>query len=300
MSVCIRWYACTAKWVRLDSRAYRVRVRQRSRGLVPWGLYQRRDRMRKMRKLLVFAIMALTVTAVMAPSAFAQTAENHETLEVKSETTGNHCPAIQKPSAHVVTGGCLIHATSTGEVELRKHVFGIESHIVSCENEFWGRVNEDAEGYIVHQRLIGHPAGTTCSRIPCKENAISPPSPWPAHGDEDSEGGPFQEGEEKLEVIFCVEANAASADETCEIDIPFNTLLGAHHRQEFGHEPQEMPGHGVGGFRCELEGHWITESLPTAGGPDTEENITPGGSPETEVEVNHRTKVTEDPAVKHP
>jgi hypothetical protein len=151
-----------------------------------------------------------------------------------------------------VDGGCLIHADSEGEVLLRKHVFGIESLITSCKNEFWGRVNEDAQGYIFEQQLttagVGH---QQCTRQACEEEVES--HPWPATGTE------LGVGNEVLTTNFCVESLTHGSPESCEIDVTFKNK--ADHTSEFGNSTgTELPGHGVSGFRCELVGHWNTEA----------------------------------------
>jgi hypothetical protein len=242
--------------------------------------------MRNVRKLLLLAIMALTAAAIAAPAALAQSnPENHETLEITNEVTGQHCPAVTK-LPHQSTGGCLIHAKSNGPVELRKHVFGIESHITTCENEFWGVVNEDAEGSIIHQVLTG----ANCQREACREDGEPERTPWPAHGDELHKVSPPR-GEtglvtpvaghtEILTTNFCVVPLNMSGNESCEIDVPFNQTATTH-EYEFGDAAVEMASHGVSGFRCELVGHWRTEHVN-----GTLENI-PGGRAEVKVEVKH-------------
>jgi hypothetical protein len=243
------------------------------------------------RQLLLLAIMALAVTAIAAPAALAQSnPENHETLEAVNAATLVHCPAITKPTTHTVSGGCLIHAKSQGEVELRKHVFGIESHITSCENEFWGRLNEDAEGYITHQ-LLSH---ASCVRQPCKEAGESTPTPWPAHGDEVHKPGvngetgvasPIAGHTEVLTTNFCIEPIGGGADETCEIDVAFNQTATPN-QYEFGGAGTEMASHGISGFRCELVGHWITEHIKDGSAQGKEENMA-NGQQEIEVKVTH-------------
>jgi hypothetical protein len=249
--------------------------------------------MRNVRRLVLLAIMALAAAAIAAPAALAQSnPENHETLEAFNEKTQVHCPAVMKVN-HVVSGGCLIHATSNGEVELRKHVFGIESHIATCENEFYGRLNEDAEGYILHQKLFH--AG--CVRQPCVEAGEPEPTPWPAHGDElhqpgvDGETGvtsPIAGHREVLTTNFCVEPVGGGADETCEIDVAFNDHadVGKPHEYEFGGSGVEMASHGISGFRCEVVGHWTTEHIENGTAAGKEENLA-NGQQEIEVDVNH-------------
>lgn len=232
--------------------------------------------MRNVRKLLLLAAMALAAVGLSVPAAFGQVQENHETLEIL-DGQGNHCPAVNM-ATH--SGGCLIHATSETNVELRKHVFGIESHITSCTHELWGRSNEDAEGWITSHNFIG---GPSCVRQPCKVSGVS--QEWPAHADEghvvgvDGETG-VPAGEWGT-VTFCVEPVGGGTDESCEIDIPANQA-GAG-LAEFG-QVTEMAGHGFSGFRCELIGHWNTEH--GVGDDENEENL-PGAESEDEITIVH-------------
>lgn len=234
--------------------------------------------MRNASRQLLIAITTMAAMTCISPSAFGQIEEAHETLELKDESgTDQHCPALTKPSSHRVQGGCLMHASSEGYVELRKHVFGIESHITKCENEFWGRLNEDMEGSVIHQSLFMTP----CSRQPCKEAGETVATPWPMHSDEwpEEAAQPAEprDDDEVLETVFCVEPVGGGTDESCEIEIPFSEKDGSpDHNYEFGHQT-EIPGHGMSGFRCELIGHWHAES----GGVD------PEGNREQDVEVVH-------------
>lgn len=220
--------------------------------------------MLNIRKLLLLAVMAIAATVVAVPAASGQLQENHETLEYLQESIGTHCPAVSKPTAHTVSGGCLIHASSEAGVELRKHVFGVESHLTSCQNEFQGRVNEDAEGFIINQALTG----ASCQRQPCKEAGQAQGTPWPAHGDEAHKATVPKAGEtgvpsiaghrEVLTASLCIEPIGGGADETCELDFPANQVGGTH-AGEYG-DAAELASHGVGGFRCEVVGHWNSET----------------------------------------
>lgn len=216
--------------------------------------------------MLLLALVALASAAITAPTAFAQSnPENHETLDVTREPSGDHCPAITKPTQHTTAGGCLIHVASSGEYEIRKHVFGIESHITKCNLEFWIRFNEDAEGYIIHQVMTG----PSCPREPCREAGQPERTPWPAHGDELHKSTVPKAGEtgltssiaghrEILTTNRCISTLDMSTNESCEIDIPFNQTATTH-EYEFGDAVAEMPSHGITGFRCEIVGHWRAE-----------------------------------------
>jgi hypothetical protein len=234
--------------------------------------------MRTLRTMLLLAISATVAVAFTASTASAQ----GPNLKIENEPLagGTHtaCPAVVFPGsggATDVDGGCLIHAssegfttdpTSMGNVILNKHVFGIESKITECHNEFHGRVDSAGEGYIFEQVLIGN----GCTRQACKSGTEG--IPWEAHGNE----GVRVEETEYLTTNFCVEPVGGGTDETCEIDVPFNKVApGNQHIYEFGHAT-ELPSHGVSGFRCELIGHWISE---TGGVHD--------GQNEQEVEIEH-------------
>jgi hypothetical protein len=217
------------------------------------------------RKLLLLAFVAAAAITIAAPTSFGQSnPENHETLEFVNEPLGTHCGALSKPTAHTVSGGCLIHATSNGSVELRKHVFGIESHITNCSAEFQGRVNEDAEGFMINQVL----SGINCQRQPCKEAGEAGPTPWPAHGDEAHDPG--IDGEtgvsavsghtEIMTTVFCAEPVGGGADESCELVLPVNQIPSTHTAEYGAAAPTELTPHGVSGYRCEMVGHWTTET----------------------------------------
>jgi hypothetical protein len=247
--------------------------------------------MRDIRKLVLLAVMALAATAIAAPAALAQSnPENHETLELRNKATGAHCPAVTKPTAHTVAGGCFTHTKSQGEWEFRKHVFGIESHFTSCEVEFYERLNEDGEGYMLHQSF-SHPS---CVRRPCQEpSPETEPTPWPAHLDELHKPGvngetgltsPIGGHTEILTFNFCVEPIGGGTDETCEIDVAFNQTATPS-QYEGGGAGSEMASHGISGFRCEIVGHYITEHIPV-GQQGREENLV-GGQQEGEITITH-------------
>jgi len=224
--------------------------------------------MRNARKVLLLAVMALAAMAVAAQSASAA-------LSIANETAGGACPAVSI-SGSQPAGGCLIHAK--GEAELRKHVFGVESHITTCTNEYHGRVSSTGSGWIFEQVLTNDAAAAdpNCTRQPCKVNGEA--TPWKADGFEGAANNNPEPFTEWLTTNFCVEPIGGGTDETCEIDVGFNETV--NHRYEFGHEgagtAAEMSSHGVSGFRCEIIGHWAGE---TGGTED--------GASEVNVEVNH-------------
>jgi hypothetical protein len=207
--------------------------------------------MKKSSALLSVAAAVAALLALAAGSASAQT------LEIKTEAANPaHCPAVTL-SGTDVDGGCLGHAEGIN-IELRKHVFGVESHITRCNNEFHGRMNEDASGYVFEQILTNPSGGGTCARQPCKDGA-GEAIPWAATGSE----GASLEGNEYMTTNYCVEPVGGGTDEFCEIDVP-GAPVGSHDG-EAGHAT-EMSAHGVSGYRCELIGHWVNETGDTHDG----------------------------------
>jgi hypothetical protein len=189
-----------------------------------------------------FQTLRLAISTVLATSALAVSASSAQAVEVTSEAPAGHCSAVGL-SGTDVDGGCLFHLTSESPIELRKHVFGVETHVTSCANEFAGRYSEAGEGYLLEQVL----SGSSCQRRPCKPGDIEA-APWPVH----VHGPPLA-----VEVVLCVEPLVGGTDETCEIDIPLQSYSNQH-RQEYG-STTEIPSHGTTGFRCELIGHWNSE-----------------------------------------
>jgi hypothetical protein len=172
------------------------------------------------RKLVLLALAAVAAMAFTASTASAQT------IEVTSEPTNTHCPAVPNSS----TGGCLIRGV--GEVALILHVLGIEVTASDCNVTFEGRIDEDGEGYIYSASYTGD-ASHNCTRVPCG-------LPWRIHGEE--LGG----SQERLIVEFCFDpdnpAVPDSDDNRCFVSIPltdsfdhlyrltFNNLGGVNHQ----------------------------------------------------------------------
>lgn len=183
------------------------------------------------------------------------------------DENGDICSGLSS-SGTDVNDGCLSHATSEGTIEIRKHVFGIESHITSCTMEVAIRIGGNGVMRIFEQVL----AGASCSRRACIASG-SEPTPWAASAFEGSPLGTV-EGTLYSTTNFCFEPVGGGTDEICEVPVPFQSYSNQH-RQEYGHAT-ELISHGPSGFRCEIVGHWNSE---TGGFHD--------GQAEQEVEVIH-------------
>lgn len=241
------------------------------------------------RKLVLLAMAAIAVTAMAAPSAFAQNeplAHNQTPkLEVRAEPAATLCPAVTpspapNPAPGVTGGGCRVHASGPNIV-LLQHVFGAESVASTCNVEFDARLDAQAEGYLTHSELTQGTQGT-CTRRPCGLGLAGTPEgrAFSAYG---REVGP---GSEQVTALFCVENLDGSTDTHCEVDIPFTEPT--NHRYRFLTPPQNpagqpansggAPGHGPAGFRCELAGQFDTEAVLGTTGENQAEQ---------QVEVNH-------------
>lgn len=225
----------------------------------------------RMPALLVMAALAAMSAVASTAAATVFDPDTPDLRFVKEPSPNTPCPAVGI-SGTTVSGGCLIHANSEAAgVELRKHVFGIESHTTRCVVEFHARVDDHGEGYIFEQDLTNPPGGN-CVRHACK-NASDQRIPWQFHG---YEGTPeatqgTTEGREYLETSHCFAGGGV--EEPCEIEIPFQARTTPDHSVELGHST-EMAGHGPEGFRCELVGHWITETGSSTHGTEEEVLIT--------------------------
>lgn len=222
-------------------------------------------------RVVLLAMATMAVTGLTAAPASAQT------IRISNEATGIGCPTFTTPGAGGVTdvdGGCLIHVTGQGPSEIRRHIFGVESHIAECSFEFHARVQNsevvppgsEAGGRALETQITG----SSCNRQICKFEATGEAVQlWMAFGEEEA-----FEGNELVEVAFCLEPKGGGADELCQLEIPFNQTA-TNHRYELGHAT-ELPGVGDNNFRCEFIAHWMTE---TGGTHD--------GQAEQAVEITH-------------
>jgi hypothetical protein len=162
--------------------------------------------MRFARRLFVLAVAAVAAMAFASP-ALAQTE-----VEVSTEPGAEHCPAVTMAGeGHGISGGCLMHATSVGQVVF----FNGGSPIMACSSEFEARVDEFGHGYIYDQVFTG----PQCIIEPCTED---PPT------DNEQEEWEFQIDEpngssaesERLTFAFCISPVGDMATKVrCELEI---------------------------------------------------------------------------------
>jgi hypothetical protein len=238
--------------------------------------YIEEKQMRHLRNLLLLAMAALVAMAFAAATAAAEHEAPEGDLNIKNEVGPVNCTDAVPNGTTGLTGGCLIHATSEGNVIFKEHIFGIESTFSTCTHEFHGRIGANGEGYLTEHML----AGGSCPYKACKD-ATGEAERWHvvAHENFPVPGDPegTKTNREFLSIELCVQADMG-VPETCDIRIGFSQIRTESHLYELGHVGNlEMPGtSGAPGFRCEIQGHWNTE----IGG-------THDGQPENELKITH-------------
>jgi hypothetical protein len=138
--------------------------------------------MRIVRKVGLLALLGIAVAAATAPMASAQT------IEVFDEDTGLHCPGIFV-NGHQISGGCSVGVSSDSPVELRRHLFGSESHIADCDWRFVMTLNEDGAFYFTDVQItncIGDADVTACDEGDAHGNGDTP---MPGSGSESATVG---------------------------------------------------------------------------------------------------------------
>jgi hypothetical protein len=82
--------------------------------------------------------------------------------------------------------------------------------------------------------------------------------------------------DESAEIVFCLDDLETGAQDPCTVHIPLAETT--EHKFEFGTKvggvPQEIPGEGIEGFRCEIVGHWKTEQTPNAAAGEIDPEVT--------------------------
>lgn len=199
--------------------------------------------MRTAQKLLLLVVAAIAAMALSATAANATSA-----VEVSAEPGGTHCGEVTVTD-HDASGGCLIHATSTGTANLFAHVGTSEVLFSACNNEFDARINEEGSGFIYNQVLTGG----SCGLAPCDEAAP----------DHDNLVWPLKSAElfpdhEVLGVLFCVRSIASEEGENnppCGVVIDVVEVTPNAHDYAFqanGVPCLEAP-------QTELHGNWTLE-----------------------------------------
>jgi hypothetical protein len=206
--------------------------------------------MRPARRLVLVAT-ALATTALTAPTAIAQ---NDVEVLGEEHTIGqeevHHCPPVAL-SNHVVTGGCVLHASGGSGMILVQHNPDTETVITSCDSEFTVRIGEDGLGYITNAIF----SGTSCLWTQCDEAAPSHASiPWPAGLFETGAAGDEQE---VLVSTLCLRAPLAQEGAVgSPCTLIFEVSSSGHQSELQANDAPCIEGNGV-----EFTGHWFTEGV---------------------------------------
>jgi hypothetical protein len=192
---------------------------------------------------MLLAISVIAAMSMAAPSAFAQT------VEVLDEDLAGqpHCGAVTAVN-HVVSGGCTVHAVTSGvsTANLFAHVAGVgEVAISACNNEFEAHINEDGLGFITDQVLTG----ASCGLAPCDEAAPSHANlEWPLAA---YEGGG---GNDALATTFCIRpASAAEGASASYCSIVIDATQTGHAQTFTSTENSCVES------ANELSGTWVTD-----------------------------------------
>jgi hypothetical protein len=213
------------------------------------------------RILLVLAAAAVTALAMTVSTAAAQD------VEVVTEPGGEHCSDVSIVG-HVVSGGCHLEGSSSGDVTLHVYIPN-KVTISSCEVSLEGRTNGNAEGYITEAILDPpHSGSVPCTRQPCEETTTTPHEmiPWPAHLRED---GPASE---EIRTEFCIVGTSSEGiGSWCELHSSFLDLGGHQYQLGGGQEEfcENNPGGGYAGPHAVLPAPTSIEAqIQTSGGDE--------------------------------
>lgn len=99
--------------------------------------------------------IVLLGTAVLAASAFAAPSAQAQSVEITRESDPAHCSQALP---------CQLHLA--GELEVRTHIFAIETTASDCVIEFTGAVNEDGAGAFT-VNVLDHSGLNDCTITPC-------------------------------------------------------------------------------------------------------------------------------------
>jgi hypothetical protein len=120
-----------------------------------------------------FAKAVKAILAILAVGLVAGSPAMAENVEIYDETGESPVPCSEvevDSETEVVTGGCEIHVVSDGTISYRRHVFGVETLVAACNEEFQVNLDEDGRGYMSQVEWTGS--------SPCGEFEMEDGEPW--------------------------------------------------------------------------------------------------------------------------
>jgi hypothetical protein len=230
--------------------------------------------MRIARKLALLAVPALAVTALAAPSAFAQVEpelHNQAPRLIAQQEVHNaadvNCPAVVPTppvavSPTTTSGGCRFHVISAGTMALSAHLTAGGTEVVAseCDIEFDVRLDVAAEGWVHHTEFLNIPG--VCTKRAC---GTIPPNEGRAYSLHIQEVEPPARTEQFI-FLLCTENLDGSQPAHCEITIP--VTQASPHRYRLA--AADVPGHGTTFPHCEFSG---TLDAEAAGGTSGEAQL---------------------------
>jgi hypothetical protein len=238
--------------------------------------------MRNTRNLALHAMLAIAATALVAPSAFAQTEpelhpqapriaasqEIHGAADAVCPPVTPNPPVAVSPTS--TAGGCRGHISGPN-VALIAHLSagGTEVTVSTCDFEFDLRIDPDGEGWFSHHEFTPGTVGV-CSRRACGQ--LTPPTSegraWTVYLQETEVAG--QGPRESMTFLFCTENLDGTSRGHCEITLPMSQP--SLHRYRF--IANDAQGHGTAFPHCEWTGTFDEEAvLGTTGEFQTEQRV---------------------------
>ncbi len=225
-----------------------------------------------MRNALKFFLLGAVMAIAMAFSASTASAQS---VEIWNEAVvpPQHCSAVTE-GVHSPTGGCHIDVSSNA-IDLRGHVFGIESEpLTDCGNSFEIRTNEDGEGYLTGMNITPGAGGNlACSNVRnCNsENGETHPNTHGgAPGNHSWRGHIRETAPNTLQAVLSVCFITGQAIPECEgtLTLPV-TRTNEDLYVATANDASIPTGAGTFSTHCEVNGAWSLTSEP---GEDTHIN----------------------------
>jgi hypothetical protein len=201
-----------------------------------------------MRKLVLVALTAISAMAAMAPSAFAQ----EEAINVFREGGAN-------PGVQCGTGGnCNVHAV--GSSSLTTHIFGGESVVSQCTDEFTASIGGGGNGTI--GTIVN--TGANCTRQECGH----PTGSWTLRlaGETDVTANQ-DEGHQTVD--FCLENLDGTGDNNCTLELHVSESAN-NHRYTYRTGSGTANDCSIPFGTIEVNGSWTSEAVAGTGEDNVE------------------------------
>ncbi len=219
--------------------------------------------MRNARNLFLLCVAMAIGTAFAASTASAQSLEVWDEARVPPV----HCGAVTE-GVHSPGGGCHI-AISSIAIDLRGHVFGIESEpLIDCGTSFEMRSNEDGEGYLTSMNITpgagGNLACTNVRNCNSENGETHPNTHGGGPGDHSWRGHIREIARETLQAVLTVCFITGQAIPECEGTLTLPVTKNSEDLYLATANDAGIPtGSGTFSTHCEVNGVWSLTSEPS-------------------------------------